>query len=118
MPQLKGLGASLVAITPEKPDHSLSTAEKNEISFGVLTDLGSDLAKKIGIAFSLPESLKPIYSSFGIDVEKHNGDFQLPVPATFVLDSQFKVLFRYMDLDYTKRMEPSEVVDFIKKQGH
>ncbi len=66
-------GGSLVAISPELPDASLTTIEKNELKFTVLSDPGAKFAKSLGIVFTLPDSLKPIYAEFGIDVEHHTG---------------------------------------------
>jgi len=116
LPQLKEMKAQLVAITPERPDHSLTTVEKNELDFPVLTDLGSKFSENIGLAFTLAEELKPIYQNFGIDVQKHNGDFKLPIPATFVLDSKLKVLHKSVDVNYTTRLEPQDILNFIKNQ--
>ena len=109
----KSLGAKLVAITPEKPDHSFSTSEKNELEFQVLSDIGSNLARELNISFELPENLKPLYAQFGIEVEKHNGDFSLPIPSTFIVSKEGEVLFRYLDLDYTKRLDPEEILRFL-----
>ncbi|TBR43133.1 AhpC/TSA family protein [Marinomonas agarivorans] len=113
---IKAENATLVAITPELPDESLSTAEKNALEFEVLTDANSDYAKQLGLVFSLPEELRPIYLSFGIDVEKHNGanQFDLPLAATFVIGKDGKVASAFVDADYTKRQEPSEVVKALQ----
>ncbi|EKE77917.1 peroxiredoxin-like family protein [Gallaecimonas xiamenensis] len=112
LPELKAAGASLVAITPELPDQSLSTAEKNALSFQVLSDPGADFAKALGLVFSLPEVLRPIYSGFGIDLEKHNGQghFELPLAATLVVDTKGQVTWAFVDADYTKRAEPAAVL--------
>ncbi|MFC3122418.1 peroxiredoxin-like family protein [Agaribacter flavus] len=108
-------GARLVAITPELPDASLSTAEKNELKFSVLSDPKSEFSKKLGIVFSLPESLRPIYKGFGIDVESHNGEgvFELPLAATFVIAENGKVAFADVNADYTYRTEPSKVLEVL-----
>ena len=109
-------GANLIAISPESPDNSMTTAEKNEVKFEILTDKNSELAKKINMAFELPENLKPLYQSFGIDVAKHNdGDFNLPLPATFILNKTGEVLYRFIDLDYTVRLDPQDILNFLKK---
>lgn len=109
-------GANLIAISPESPDNSMTTKEKNEVKFEILTDKNSKLAKEINMAFELPENLKPLYDSFGIDVAKHNdGDFNLPLPATFILNKAGEVLYRFIDLDYTVRLDPQEILDFLKK---
>ncbi len=114
--EIKSLGATLVAITPELPDASLSTSEKNELAFDVLSDVNAEYAKSLGLVFSLPDALKPIYLSFGIDVESHNGEgqFDLPLAATFVIAKDGSVASAFVDADYTARQEPSEVIKTLK----
>lgn len=112
LPQITAAGATLVAITPELPDESLSTSEKNELQFQVLTDKDAEYSRELGLVFTLPEELRPIYQGFGIDIEKHNGEgqFDLPLAATFVIGVDGKVAFSFATADYTQRAEPSNVV--------
>ena len=116
LPEINAAGASLVAITPELPDASLSTAEKNELKFEVLTDKDAAYARQLKLVFTLPESLRPIYKNFGIDVEAHNGagKFDLPLAATFVVDTDGKIVYAMVDSDYTVRAEPSEILASLK----
>ncbi|MEL4308546.1 peroxiredoxin-like family protein [Joostella sp. CR20] len=109
-------GAELVAITPETPDNSLSTSEKNNLSFEVLSDVDNVFAKEIGLVFELPEDIKAIYNNFGIDVKKHNNndDFELPMPATFVLDENGKIIYQFVNEDYTKRAEIEDILKALK----
>ena len=113
---IKGENGTLVAITPELPDSSLSTAEKNALDFEVLSDVNSDYARSLGLVFSLAEELRPIYLSFGIEVEKHNGEgqFDLPLAATFVIAKDSTVASAFVTADYTARQEPAEVVAVLK----
>jgi peroxiredoxin len=113
---IKGENGTLVAITPELPDSSLSTAEKNALDFEVLSDVNSDYARSLGLVFSLAEELRPIYLSFGIEVEKHNGEgqFDLPLAATFVIAKDGTVASAFVTADYTARQEPAEVVAVLK----
>lgn len=117
MPVIESLGAQLVAVTPETPDKSLSTREKNDLAFDVLFDQGNKVAEAYGLVFSLSEELRPIYEKFGIDVPGYNGDdsFTLPVPATYIIDRDGTVAFHFADADYTKRLEPGDVVTALKK---
>ena len=105
-------GATLVAISPQTPDNSLSTAEKLDLTFPVLSDVGNVVARSFGLVFSLPEDLRTVYDGFGIDLPAANGDrtFELPVPATFVIAADGTVAWRFADADYTKRAEPDEVI--------
>lgn len=108
-------GANLVAITSETPDNSLETSEKNNLTFEVLTDKNSELSKAINIAFDLPENLRTLYEQFGIDVVKHNGGYNLQIPATFIINKDLKVLYSFVDTDYTVRLDPSEILAFLNK---
>ena len=116
LPEIKALGATLVAITPELPDASLSTHEKNELAFEVLSDVNAEYAKSLGLVFALPEELRPIYLSFGINVEAHNGEdqFDLPLAATFVIKQDGTIASAFVEADYTLRQEPSEVIEVLK----
>ncbi|MCW8932709.1 MAG: AhpC/TSA family protein [Gammaproteobacteria bacterium] len=114
--EIKSTGASLVAITPELPDASLSTTEKLELEIEVLTDVNSDYARELGLVFTLAEELRPIYESFGIEIEKHNGkgQFDLPLAATFVIAVDGRISSAFVDVDYTLRAEPSDVLKELR----
>ncbi|WP_079476282.1 peroxiredoxin-like family protein [Marinococcus halophilus] len=106
-------GATLIAVSPETPDASLSTKEKNELEFTVLSDEGNHAAKRFDLVFPMPDYLIEVYQQSGLDVAGHNGneDWELPKPATFVIDPSGKIVFAEVDSDYTKRTEPSKVVE-------
>ncbi len=114
--EIQSIGATLVAISPEIPDNSLSTRDKNGLAFDVLYDKGNKVAESYGLVFELSETLRPIYDKFGIDIPAYNGDktFQLPIPATYVIDNEGIVQFHFADADYTKRLEPDDVVKALK----
>lgn len=112
LPEITKRGGALVAISPELPDESLSTAEKNELAFPVLSDTGSRVAHSWGIAFDLAEELRPIYTRFGHALPDRNGgsDWVLPVPATFVIAPDGVVRLAFVDTDYRNRLEPAAVL--------
>jgi len=111
---MKALGAQLVTISPQTPDNSLSTAEKNELTFEVLSDVGNHVARKFGLVYQLP--LRPIYASFGVDLPAYNGDdtFELPIAATYVIAPDRTIIHAFVDADYTKRQDPAEIVEVLK----
>jgi len=117
--ELDNLNASLVAISPQTPDASLTTKEKNELEFEVLSDTDAKIAKEYGLIFNLADELKPIYESFGIKIRESNGvdTFELPMPAIFVINKNKEILFSYVDEDYTKRCEPQTILDIIAKNS-
>ena len=110
--EIEAKGATLVAISPETPDSSLSTKEKNELSFEVLSDHNNTFAKQLGLVFTLPEALRPIYNNFGIDIPAYNGEstFELPLPATYVLAADGSVIYSFASADYTERLDPTEII--------
>jgi len=115
LPEINQLGADLVAISPELPDNTLSMAEKNALTFQVLSDLGNKYARKCGLVYTLAEELRPIYKDWGIDLPVNNGDktFELPLPATYVIDQHSHIALGFTDADYTKRLEPTDVLDAL-----
>ena len=91
--------------------------EKHEITFDVLSDRGNGVARQYGIVFRLDETLLTAYDKFGIDVAETNGDqsFELPIPATYVVNSDRRISYAYLDVDHTVRMEPSDILAELKK---
>lgn len=116
LPQIQALGAQLVAISPNTPDHSLSSIEKHALTFAVLTDAHNALARQYGLVFTLSEAVRPIYQQIGFDIPAHNGDntWELPFPATYVVDQTGLVVYSFVDADYTKRAEPATIVAVLQ----
>ncbi len=119
LPAIRECGARLIAVSPEKPDSSLTHVEKLNLAFDVLSDPGNRVAAAYGLIMTVPESLRPLYLQWGIDLPAANGDdsHQLPVPATYVIDRSGIIRAAYVDKDYTKRMEPEAIVDALKALG-
>jgi peroxiredoxin len=119
LPAITAAGASLVAVSPQTPDHSLTTRERLALDYPVLSDLGNVLARQLGIVFTLANELRPLYSNFGIDLTSYNGDgsFELPLPATFLIGSDGTILERFLEIDYRKRIEPETAVSWVRSHA-
>ena len=117
LPEITAAGATLVAVSPQTPDNSLSTVEKNELTFEVLSDVDNVVAREYSLVFQLPEALRPIYASFGIDLPAHNGNetFELPIAATYVIATDGTVSHAFVDADYTLRLDPVDIVAALQK---
>ncbi len=114
LPQFIANGANLIALTPELPDNSLKTSEKHDLQFEVLSDIGNVIGKEYGIVFKLTDDVAKAYeSSFGMT--EYNGDdsAELPLGATYIIGQDGKILYAFLDADYRKRAEPSELTEFI-----
>lgn len=117
LPVMSDLGASLIAIAPQGPDDTLSTAEKNDLAFEVLSDSACAVADAYGIAFELPDNLKEIYTDIGNVLPDRNAadDWRLPIPATFVIDRDGTLALVDIDADYRVRAEPDDILAVLKR---
>jgi peroxiredoxin len=116
LPNFKAAGAHLLALTPEVPDQSISTAEKHELEFEVLSDVGNVVGKNYGIVYTLTPEVAEIYqAAFGL--HQYNGDTsnELPLAATYVIDENGVVQYAFLDAEYRNRAEPSEILEAVKK---
>ena len=104
LPEIKGVAGSLVAIAPELPEHAAQIRDKGNLSFPLLHDRDNNIARQYGLVFTLQTELRPIYESFGIDLiaSQGNRSFELPMPATYIVDSNGVVAHAFIDVDYTK----------------
>jgi peroxiredoxin len=118
LPDIKALGANLVAISPQKPEYSLSMAEKHKLGFEVLSDAGNRVARQFGLVFALGEPLRKLYKEkFGVDLKEFNADesSELPVPGTFIISPNGRIAYAFADPDYTARMEPAEIIKRLRE---
>ncbi len=116
LPEFKKHGATLVALTPELPDNSLNTKEKNNLEFEVLSDINSEVGKRYGIIYKLTRGVAEYYKK-GPDLEKYNGEdsYTLPLAATYVINTDGVVTYTFLDADYRKRAEPAEILEALDK---
>lgn len=104
-------------VSPQVARTTRETEEPKSMTYEVLRDLGNRVAEQYGLVFTLPEDLQAIYAKFAIDLPKGNGDgtWRLPVPARFVIDRQGVIRAVDADPDYTRRPEPAETVEVLKR---
>ncbi len=108
--------AQLMAVSPELPDSALTWKEKEELEFAVLSDLGNKTARDYGVVYRIPDGIAAGYIKGGRnDLTEYNGDdsLELPLAVTYVIDSDGMVVYSFVDADYRKRAETSEVVDAV-----
>ena len=117
LPKFRALGASLIAISPQQPDHALSLSEKHALEYDVLFDAGNEVARAFGLAFTLPSALQELYEKMNINLPEQNGadTWELPFAATYVIEPGFTVRLASVNADYTQRLEPSEIVATLRE---
>lgn len=116
LPEIKKTGATLIAITPELPDNSLSTSEKNKLEFSVLSDVGNVVGKEYGVVYTLTDEVASIYEA-GFGLSEVNGDLsnELPLAATYVIDTDTVIQYAFLDADYTERAEVTDILEALHK---
>jgi peroxiredoxin len=114
---IKGKGATLIAVTPEKPDSIARTIEKTKAEFSILHDEGLKIMKAYEVEFEVPENTITRYRNTGIDLEKINGrDWKyLPVPAVYIIDKESTIVYRFFNTDYKKRPSVQEILKNLEK---
>jgi peroxiredoxin len=105
-------------ISPQLEKYSKQVVKKNNLTFNVLCDQGNQVASQFGLTFSLSDDLRKLYASFGVDLERFNGDdsWTLPMPGRFILDQQGTIISADVNPDYTIRPEPGDIIEILKSQ--
>lgn len=117
MGDIETMGAKFVAITPEKPEYTQKTEHDKAPGMTILSDPSGELAKKFGLLFSLDDGTKTRYKGYGIDLGERNmdGQWNLPHPGTFIIDTQGVIRFASVNPDYRVRPSPDEVIPELRK---
>lgn len=116
LPAIEALGASVIAISPQGPDHSAPLVDALAIGFAVCSDLEQTIAAAYGVRFELTGPLREVYEQVDMPLTAQNADgtWNLPVPATFVIDRDGIVRARHVDPDYRTRMEPAAILAAVE----
>lgn len=104
-----------MAISPQTPDKSQATLLKNFLQYEVLSDVGNRVARDYRLVYRLAEPLREIYRGFGVNLAEYNADdsWELPLPGTFVIKRDRTVCLAFVDADYTRRLEPSQILECL-----
>jgi len=108
-------GVVLVAVSPEVPQIARETVDKLGLQFRVLSDAGNGLARRLGIVWKQPPEMVAALGRLGVDLKEKNGDelWEVPVPSTFLVDREGVVRNAAVEPDFTKRLEPQTMLEWI-----
>lgn len=112
---LEATGATLVAVSPQTPDGSMTMQEKNELAYPVLSDVGNEVSREYGLVFQVDAETRERYKSVGIDLAAVNGTdaWELPVPATYVIAPDGVIRAAFVEADYTQRASTRDIIDAL-----
>jgi peroxiredoxin len=116
LPEIRKLRASMMAISPQSPDKSQATLLKNILQYEVLSDLGNVVARDFGLVYQVPEWVRTVYISFGGNLPAFNADqsWELPIPGTFVIGTDRRILLSHADPDLRNLLEPQEILQVLQ----
>ncbi len=111
-PEIQSMGASLIAISPQTVQQSSFMHDQHKLRFPLLSDTGNIVAREFGVVYKVPDYQQAVYKRVFINLPHANGDesWELPIPATFILDRDGKVLYASANEDYANRPEPAELL--------
>ena len=117
VPEIEKTGASMVALCPQTVKQSYLMHDRHKLRFPLLSDRGNDVARQFGLAYRVPEMQEAVYRRAFVNLPFANGDnsWELPIPATYVVDRDGTILYASADEDYTQRPEPKDVVKELWK---
>jgi peroxiredoxin len=120
LPRLTERGIRLVAISPQKPDGSLTMLQKHSLAFTVVSDPGNTIAGRLGILTQPSGEARAAQLQLGLDLTGVNADgtVALPMPATVILDASHSVRWIDVHPDYSTRTEPRQVIDALDHLAH
>jgi peroxiredoxin len=115
LPEIAQAGATLIAISPQTVQQSFFMRDQHKLRFPLLSDPGNKVAKQFGLTYRVPDEQKAIYQRSFVNLPFVNGDasWELPVPATYIIDRDSTVLYASANEDYTERPEPEEIVRLL-----
>ena len=111
-PVLERRGVALIAISPQRPDGSLSMQEKNELTFTVLSDPGNQVATALGVLTEADHDTTSKLRAVGTDLRELNGDGTegVPMPTVVVVDAAGVITWVDVHADHTTRSEVGDIV--------
>jgi peroxiredoxin len=117
LPRMQAAGANLAAISPQTVKQSFFMHDQHRLRFSLLSDSHNQVARGFGLVYRVPDEQKEVYSRTFVNLPFLNGEasWELPIPATFLVDQQGVVLYASADPDYTRRPEPEEILPRLKK---
>jgi peroxiredoxin len=117
--QVARCGASFVTISPQTVKQSFFMHDQHKLCFPLLSDSGNRVARQFGLTYQVNDQQQAVYRRAFVNLPFANGDetWELPIPATYILDRDRIVLYASANEDYTERPEPEEIVDILEPQS-
>jgi peroxiredoxin len=115
VPQIEQAGATFIAISPQTVKQSYFMHDQHKLRFPLLSDLGNKVARQFRLTYRVPAAQEAIYRRAFVNLPLVNGDdtWELPIPATYILDKDGTVISVSANEDYNDRPEPTDILKFL-----
>ncbi len=115
-PPLAGLGATLVAVSPQLPGKLAAIRNRFGFPFPVASDTGNGLARRFGITFTASPASRAHTRARGGDLGEvlGTGAWELPMPTIVVIGQDRVVRFADVHPDWLVRTEAGVVIDAVR----
>ena len=116
LPDIERAGATLAAVSPQTVQQSFFMRDQHKLRFPLLSDAGNNLARQFGLTYRVPDEQQAVYQRAFVNLPFVNGDksWELPIPATYIIDRDGNVLYASANEDYAERPEPEDIVNFLQ----
>jgi len=114
--EIEAAGAMLVAVSPQTEKQAFFMHNQHQLHFPLLVDSGNQLARQFGLVYRVSEEQQALYARTFINLPHVNGDssWELPIPATFLIDRDWTIRFASASDDYMERPEPSDILAAVE----
>jgi peroxiredoxin len=116
LPEIERAGATVAGISPQTVKQSFFMRDQHKLRFPLLSDAGNNFAQQFGLTYRVPDEQQAVYQRAFVNLPFVNGDdsWELPIPATYIIDHDGTVLYASANEDYTERPEPAEIIRFLQ----
>lgn len=106
----------LIATSPLIMENAAALKAKLALTFPMTIDRGNKASRQFGLTYTLSDSVRPVYEGFGINITDANGDdsFELPIPATYLIDTDGTARLAYVNADHTRRLDPEDIISALE----
>ena len=116
LPQIEQAGATLVAVSPQTVKQAFFMHDQHKLRFPLLSDADNQVARKFGLSYRVPDAQEAVYRKAFVNLPFTNGDdsWELPIPATYIVDREGTIRYASANEDYTERPEPDDLVRALR----
>lgn len=116
LPQIEQAGATLVAVSPQTVKQAFFMHDQHKLRFPLLSDADNQVARKFGLTYRVPDAQEAVYRKAFVNLPFTNGDdsWELPIPATYIVDREGTIRYASANEDYTQRPEPDDLVRALR----